>query len=56
MKIKILAVKDKLLWYSDYIDYEFEVVREEVNCYWVYQPSDKWRLLNWVAKEDCKVL
>lgn len=55
MRIKIISCKNSLLWYSQYIGKEFDVIRQD-NFYWVYEPDDMFRLTNIVHKEDAEIL
>jgi hypothetical protein len=56
MKIKIISADNNLLWYSKYIDYEFDVVRRENNALWVNEPDPRYSLINWVYLKDCQII
>jgi len=56
MKIRIVSCKDSLLWYYYHIGKEFEIVKQDKNYYWVCEPDVRYRLLNWVDKQDAILL
>jgi hypothetical protein len=54
MKIKIKSCSIFFLWYAKYIDKEFDVLKEDREVFWVYEPDPEYRLLNWVYKKDAE--
>lgn len=51
-QIKVTQCSNSILWYDKYIGMTFNVLREDEKSYWVLQPDQEWRLINWIYKSD----
>ena len=55
-KVKVLKCSNTILWYSKYINEEFNVLWSEDRAFWVREPSPPYNPTNWILKEDCEVI
>ena len=56
LKVKIIKCSNHILWYSRFVGQEFEVVKQEANSFWVLEPNEQFRLINWIPKEDVEIV
>jgi len=56
MKIKVIKCDNPLLWYYKHIGEEFEVKFIADNSYWTREKDGVFNCLNWIYREDCKVI
>lgn len=56
LKVKITKCSNNILWYSRFVGQEFEVVKQEANSFWVLEPNEQFRLINWISKEDVEIV
>lgn len=54
-KIKILKCSNFILWYRQYINEEFEVLRDEETAWWVREKEHPCAI-NWVYKTDAELI